>query len=85
MDCVKQVTKSKCGITIPLEEIVKRTIASIALRATPFLQHHHWGHALNNRALASSVAINKQDGAKNYSAQVCKSEYDICMKSCQRK
>jgi hypothetical protein len=27
----------------------------------------------------------QQACAKNYSAKVCKSEYDICMKSCQRK
>jgi len=27
----------------------------------------------------------QQACAKNYSAKTCKSEYDICMKSCQRK
>jgi hypothetical protein len=41
-------------------------------------------HALNNQAVASSVAINKQAGAQNFSAKVCKSEYDIG-KFCQRK
>jgi hypothetical protein len=27
----------------------------------------------------------QQACAKNYSAKVCKSEYDICMKSCKQK
>jgi len=27
----------------------------------------------------------QQACAKNYSAKVCKSEYDICLKSCKRK
>jgi hypothetical protein len=66
------------------EEIIMRTITSVLFVLFGLFSFTSavWAEQSNS---CKQCRDQQQACGKNYSAKVCKSEYDICMKSCQRK
>ena len=70
-------------VEIAAKEIIMRTMAIVLL-----VLFSSFGITEAVRAESSSCKQcreQQQACAKNYAGKACKTEYDICMKSCQRK
>jgi hypothetical protein len=68
----------------PLEETIMRTVATVIVVLLSCSSMTTVARAEPTNP-CKECRDQQQACAKNYSAKTCKTEYDICMKSCKRK